>query len=166
MKRLLVLRHAKAELESTTGRDFDRPLAKRGWKHAVEVGRTMRERGLGPAAIIASPAKRVAETLAAVAEGYGPLTPDFDERIYNASPGTLLDVVREADDSARTLLLVGHNPGLLLLLLDLTRDDGDARRARIEQGFPTAALAVVDLPATTWAEVEAGGGQLVDLILR
>src|SRR5258706_1241122 len=123
MKRLLVLRHAKAERDSATGRDFDRPLAERGWKDAADVGRVIRERGLCPDAIIASPAKRVVETLSALAQGYGSLQPDYDQRIYNASPETLLDVIRQADDSAQTLLLVGHNPGLQLLLLDLTRGD-------------------------------------------
>jgi phosphohistidine phosphatase len=166
VKRLLVLRHAKAELDSATGRDFDRPLAERGWKHGAAVGRAMRERGLSPDAIIASPAKRVAETLAALAEGYGPLEPDFDQRIYNASPETLLEVVRQADDGVQTLLLVGHNPGLQLLLLDLMRDDDNGYRERIEQGFPTAALAAVDLPASSWVGAESGSGELVDLIIR
>src|SRR5258708_2397719 len=123
MMRLLVLRHAKAERDSATGRDFDRPLAERGLMDAANVGRVMRERGLCPDAIIASPAKRVVETLAALADGYGPVEPNYDQRIYNASPETLLDVIRRADDSAQTLLLVGHNPGLQLLLLDVTRGD-------------------------------------------
>src|SRR5262245_50553530 len=146
MKKLLVLRHAKAELESASGRDFDRPLAERGRRDAAEVGRQMVERGLRADAVIASPAMRVVETLAALAEGYGAIDASFDERIYNASPETLLDVVRNADGDAQTLLLVGHNPGLQLLLLDLTS-------GRIGENFPTAALAAVDLAVTRWAEV-------------
>jgi phosphohistidine phosphatase len=156
MKRLLVLRHAKAEEDSASGKDFDRPLARRGWQDAAEVGRAMRERGLHPDAIIASPAKRVVETLAALAEGYGPVGADYDRRIYNAAPDTLLDVVRQADDGAQTLLLVGHNPGLHLLVLDLTRGDDGGLRARIEGTFPTATLAAIDLSS----------GELVDLIIR
>jgi len=159
MKRLLVLRHAKAEQESDSGRDFDRPLAEHGWKDATEVGRKMRERGLDPDAVIASPAKRVVETLAGLAEGYGPLDTDYDQRIYNASPETLLDVVRGADDGAQTLLLVGHNPGLHYLLLDLTHDE-------VGESFPTAALAVVDLAVASWADADRASGKLVDLILR
>jgi len=159
MKRLLVLRHAKAEEDSASGRDFDRPLAERGWHDASEVGRAMRERGLHPDAIIASPAKRVVETLAAVAEGYGPLEADYDRRIYNASPETLLDVVRQADDGAQTLLLVGHNPGLQLVLLGLTRGQAG-------ESFPTAALAVVNLAVASWADADQASGELVDLLLR
>ena len=159
MRRLMVLRHAKAALESDSGKDFDRPLARRGWDDAADVGRAMRERGFASDAIVASPAKRVVETLAALAEGYGAIDPAYDQRIYNASPGTLLEVVRAIDDDAQTLLLAGHNPGLQLLLLALTRD-------RIGEHFPTAALAVVDLAAASWADVEPASGAVVDLILR
>jgi phosphohistidine phosphatase len=150
MKRLLVLRHAKAEEDSASGKDFDRPLARRGWEDAAEVGRATRERGLHPDVIIASPATRVVETLAALAEGYGPLDADYDRRIYNASAGTLLDVVRETHDDAQTLLVVGHNPGLHLLVLDLTNDGAGGLRIRIENSFPTATLAAVDLAISTW----------------
>ena len=166
MKRLLVLRHAKAEEDSASGKDFDRPLARRGWQDAGEVGRAMRERGLHPDAIIASPATRVVETLAALVEGYGALDADYDRRIYNASAGTLLDVIREADDDAQTLLLVGHNPGLHLLVLDLTDGDGGGLRTRIENSFPTATLAALDLAIPSWTETGDTKGELVDLIIR
>jgi phosphohistidine phosphatase len=159
MKRLLVLRHAKAEEDSPSGKDFDRPLAERGWDDAAEVGRAMRKRGFAPDAIVASPAKRVVETLAALAEGYGALDPAFDQRIYNASLGTLFEVVRAADDGAQALLLVGHNPGLQLLLLDLTR-------GRIGEHFPTAALAIVDIAVASWADAGAHSSDLVNLIVR
>ena len=166
MKRLLVLRHAKAERDSDSGKDFDRPLARRGWKDAGEVGRAMRKRGLHPDAIIASPAKRVVETLAALAEGYGSLGADYDRRVFNASPETLLDVVRQADDGAQTLMLVGHNPGLHLLLLDLTHGDERGLRTRIEESFPTSALAAVDIAASSWTDAAPASGEVVDLILR
>jgi len=166
MKRLLVLRHAKAEDDSASGKDFDRPLAERGWRDAAEVGRTMRQRGLHPDAIIASPAKRVVETLAALAEGYGQLHPAYDRRIYNASPDTLLEIIREADDDAQTLLLVGHNPGLQLLLLHLARNDDRGLRARIEGTFPTATLAAVAIGAPSWADAAHAPGEVTDLILR
>jgi phosphohistidine phosphatase len=126
----------------------------------------MRERGLHPDAIIASPAKRVVETLDALAEGFGPLDPDYDRRIYNASAATLLDVVRETHDDAQTLLLVGHNPGLHLLVLDLTDGDGGGLRNRIGSSFPTATLAAVELAISSWTETSDTGGELADLIIR
>jgi len=140
-------------------------LAERGRKDAAEVGRAMRERGLDPDAVVASPANRVVETLAALAEGYGPLEADYDQRIYDASPGTLLEVVRQADDSAQALLLVGHNPGLQELLLDLADRDARGLRDRVREKYPTAALAVVELATGSWSELRAGGGEIVELIV-
>lgn len=164
MKRLLVLRHAKTEYDAATGRDFDRALTERGRRDAQAVGRAMRERGLVPDAIVASPAKRVVETLAALAEGSEPLEPAYDPRVYNAAPETLLEVIREADDDAQTVLLVGHNPGLPLLLLDLTAGDDHGFRASVADGFATATLAAVALEVRNWAEIGPDSGVITSLI--
>ena len=131
-------------------------MTKRGWQDAADVGRAIREARASSGCDIASPAKRVVETLAALADGYGPLETEYHRRIYNASPATLLEVIRQANDGAQTLLLVGHNPGLQLLLLNLTAGDDGVLRAQIAELFPTATLAAIDLSS----------GELVDLIIR
>jgi phosphohistidine phosphatase len=164
MKTLYILRHAKAERDSASGRDFDRPLAERGWNDARAIGREMRRRGLDPDAVAASPAKRAAETLAAVEEGHGAVPASYDRRIYDASADALLDIVREADDEAKRLLLVGHNPGFQLLLLRLTADDPQGLRESAGEKFPTAALAVVELPVDEWRKVKEGAGQITAMI--
>lgn len=164
MKTLLVLRHAKASQESPTGEDFDRPLADRGWVDGRSIGGEMRHRGLHPDAVVASPAARAVETLAAVVDGYGPLDAAFDQRIYDNSPDLVLGLLRETDDAAQRLLLIGHNPGLQDLLLRLTVDDADRFRADIARKFPTAAIAAVDLPIDQWRDVRAGTGRITDLI--
>lgn len=158
MKTLFVMRHAKAERDSDTGRDFDRPLAKRGWRDAEAVGREMRVRGLELEAVLASPARRAAETVAALASGYGKLEPEFEPGIYNAPVDRLIEIVRNADDSIARLLIVGHNPGFQELALCLAGDDPS-------DGFPTAAIAAIDLPAERWCDVAERSGQIVDLIL-
>ena len=165
MKTLLILRHAKAERDSESGTDFDRPLAEGGWRDARKIGREMRERGRDPDAVLASPARRVVETFAGVAEGYGPLSADYDRRVYNAAPDALIDLVQEIDDDIRQLLLVGHNPGLQELLLCLTHGDAHGHRDRAQGGLPTASLAIVELPIERWADVRTGGGEITDLVL-
>lgn len=159
-----MLRHAKASRESPTVGDFDRPLAKRGWADGRSIGSEMRQRGLHPDAVVASPATRVVETLAAVAEGYGLLDAEFDKRIYDNSLEALLGIVREADDEAQRLMLIGHNPGLQELLLRLTVDDADGLRVEVAEKFPTAAIAVVELPIHEWRDVRAGTGRITSLI--
>jgi len=165
MKALFVLRHAKAERDSDTGKDFDRPLAKRGSSNAETIGREMRAHGLDPDLVLSSPAKRAAETVEAVARGYGPLRPNFEPRIYEASADCLIEVVRGVDDKAERLLLVGHNPGLERLLIELAHNDERGLRNRVAAGYPTAALAIVELQANHWSEVAPGSGKIVELIL-
>ena len=162
MKTLYILRHAKAERDTATGQDFDRPLAERGWDDAERVGRAMRARALEPDAVLASPATRAAETVEALARGYGPLRPNYDERIYDAPVDRLLEIVRGADDSAERLLIVGHNPGFEALVLRLADEETSDR---IVDGFPTAALAVVELPVSHWTGVRERTGRLIDVIV-
>ncbi len=165
MKTLTLLRHAKSSWDDPAARDFDRPLNARGQKAAITMGREMRALGLAFDAMVSSPAVRAIETVAGVAEGYGaPLRPTLDPRIYLATPAILLDLVREADDKADRLLLVGHNPGFERLAMLLTRDDDNGPRAELAVKYPTAALAEIVLEAARWDEVAAGAGRLTRFI--
>ena len=65
----------------------------------------------------------------------------------------------------RSPLLVGHNPGLERLLVELTRDDDHGFRGRVAQGYPTGALAMIEFPAARWTDIEPGSGEIADLIL-
>lgn len=165
MKILTLLRHAKSSWDDPVSRDFDRPLNKRGRKAARVIGRAMREEGLRFDAIIASPARRVVETLRDVGDGYGrDLVPDQDQDLYLASPAVLLDRIRHVDDSFDRLLVVGHNPGLEQLVLLLTGAGHDGLRAEVEVKYPTATLAEIRFDVDHWIEVDAAGGTLTRFI--
>jgi phosphohistidine phosphatase len=158
MKILTLLRHAKSGWDDPVVRDFDRPLNPRGRRAALTVAREMRRLGLAFDRVLASPARRVVETIDAVESEFGPLAADYDERLYLASPQTLLDVVHEAPATAARLLLVGHNPGLENLALELA--GAGPLRSEIEIKYPTATLAEIALPVESWAKVRAGAGEL------
>jgi phosphohistidine phosphatase len=165
MKTLTLLRHAKSSWDDTGLTDFERPLNRRGRRAALAIGRELRARGLGFDAVLASPAVRVVETLAAVGEGYGgAFVPAFDERIYLASPATLLTLVRGADDAADRLLVVGHNPGLESLALLLTGEQQDGMRRELAAKYPTATVAEIEFDVDSWREVGAGAGRLTRFI--
>ena len=165
MKTLLVLRHAKASQDSPSNTDFDRPLKRRGRAQALALGQIMRERNLAFDAIIASPAARVVETVAGILEGaVDRIEPIYDRRLYNASPGTLTEVIRAVGDTVGRLLVVGHNPGLHYLLLDLAQDDREGLRDEVAAGFPTAMLAEVRLAVEQWHEVGRDSGRIVSLV--
>lgn len=159
MKRLTLLRHAKSTWDDPVARDFDRPLNRRGRKAARRIGEEMKRLGLSFDAVIASPAARVKETLAEVEHGYGrDFDVTFEPSIYAAHPETLLDLVRAANESAESLLLVGHNPGLESLALAFA--GGGALREEIAVKYPTATLAEISLPASRWRDIAPRSGRL------
>lgn len=165
MKRLTVLRHAKSDWGQPGLDDFDRPLNRRGEAAARRVGEEFRARKLEFDLVLSSPAKRVRETLKGVGEAYGALPVRFDEAIYLAPESMLLDLLRSAPDAVKSLLLVGHNPGLERLVADLAVDDERGLRARVIGKFPTAAAAILDLPVDCWADVAPQRGTIAELII-
>lgn len=164
MKTLTLLRHAKSGWDDPVARDFDRPLNPRGRRAARTVGAEMKGQGLGFDRVLASPARRVTETLEEVAAGYGAIVPHYDERLYLAPVATLLDIVRHAPDDVDRLLVVGHNPGMEELALRLARRDSDRLRGEVEIKYPTGTVAEIELPVERWAEVKEGTGRIVRFI--
>lgn len=167
MKRLSILRHAKSSWDDASLADFDRPLNGRGRKAARRMGRELKRRQMHFDLCVASTAVRVRQTLDGLFETYGAAGFEirFDPRIYEATAATLLDIVRGLPDSANSALIVGHNPGLPRLILELTKDDRGRLRERVAEKLPTAALAQIALPADRWADAEPGSGEIAELIL-
>jgi phosphohistidine phosphatase len=164
MKILTLLRHAKSGWDDPITRDFDRPLNPRGRRAARTVGAEMKAQGLVFDLVLASPARRVVETLEEVAAGYGDLDPGYDERLYLAPAASLLDIVRHAPGAVERLLLVGHNPGMEELALRLARRDGGRLRGEVEVKYPTGTVAEIELPVDHWAEVTEGTGRILRFI--
>jgi phosphohistidine phosphatase len=154
-KTLFLLRHAKSGWDDPVARDFDRPLNKRGEKAARTIGQWMASNGITFEHVIASPAVRVVDTLDGVWAGYDrKIEPTWERRIYLASSATLLDVLREVNDEHESVLMVGHNPGMEDVVFDLVPDDGSSPlRDEVEVKYPTAALAQIDIPIDSWADI-------------
>ncbi len=136
--------------------DFDRPLNERGLEAAPLMGHMIYENQFQPDLIISSPAKRAKQTAVLVrASAQLESKIQYDEKIYEASPRRLLQIVSEQSDKLESLMLVGHNPGSEELLKTLT---GELRP------MATANLAVVDLQIENWSEIDANCGTLRVLI--
>ena len=89
----------------------------------------------------------------------------FEERLYEASAGALLDVVKETKGSTHALLLTGHNPGLHELAQRLIASGDTDARQRLTEKFPTGALAVIDFPIDDWRKLHPRSGRLDRLVL-
>lgn len=146
MKTLLIMRHAKSSWENSRLSDHERPLNKRGQQDAPQMGRLLKEQDLVPKLIISSTAERALTTAELAA-----LASDFEgeirttRRFYHADPETYVAVLREVADQFNRVMIVGHNPGMEMLVDDLT---GTGER------FTTANIAHVQLPLESWAQLD------------
>ncbi len=158
MRRLLLLRHAKAA--SSPGQpDRNRALSVRGRAAAPLVGAFLKREELTPDLALVSTATRTRETWMLVAP-HLPRLPKviFDDRLYLAETDAILDALRDVPASVLTVLVVGHNPGLHELAVELSAN-GD-ERWELEQKFPTAALAVIGFDCENWDRVAEVRGTL------
>jgi phosphohistidine phosphatase len=162
MKKLTLFRHAKSGWDDPVARDFDRPLNKRGEKAARLIGVWMKNEGMEFNHVIASPAVRVIDTLDQWVAGFGTrIEPTWERRVYLASSATLMDVLRELGSEYDSVLMVGHNPGLEDLILDIVPDEkGDTLRDSVYEKYPTAAVAEMELDIEDWADIDRGTGKL------
>ena len=161
MKTLGLLRHAKSDWNDTSQRDFDRGLNKRGKRGAALMGEHIGEHGVHWDLLLASPAERVKRTLDAARLN---VPVQWDEDIYLADTGTLIEALRGIEGDPDAVMLVGHNPGLQELIFELVpheRENGLFVTA--SEKFPTATFAVLELAIDRWADCAPGCGKLVHL---
>jgi len=159
VRRLVVMRHAKAEPVAAT--DHARRLVERGRRDAEEAGAWAREHGVLPDHAFVSDAARARETWLAFTEGAGlEIEAQLEAGLYPAGPDSTLALLRTAPEAAATVMVVGHNPTMahLVHLLDDGTADAEAF-AEISAGFPTSAVAVLEVE-TTWAELEVAGARI------
>ena len=161
MRRLMLLRHAKSDWTVPGARDHDRTLNPRGREAAPRMGAYMARHALVPDLIVASTARRVAETLDLVLPAFEKAPKVVhDPRVYEAAADDLLALVKETPRSAHSLLMVGHNPGMGELAgMMIAAGDVEARQ-RLMEKFPTAGLAVIDFAVDDWSKLLARGGRL------
>jgi len=168
MRQLLLLRHAKSSWDDPGLPDHARPLNARGRRAAAAMARAMRELDLAPEVVLVSSARRTLQTLEALAPlPDSPIVEPMDA-LYLAPWEKLLELVRGVPETARSALVVGHNPGLHELALALAGaaamagGSGLAAR-RLAEAYPTGALAEFSV-ATPWRLLEPGGGRLVRFV--
>jgi phosphohistidine phosphatase len=162
--RLMLLRHAKAEKAQGRMRDRDRPLSGRGRIDATEIAAYMVSRALVPERVIVSSAERTRETWAHMAPAFSTATAvDYQDRLYDAAPDTIVSVIKSAGGNASVLMVIGHNPGMHdAARLLLAHRGGTAHQ--LDDGLPTSGLVVIDFAEDEWQRMAARSGRLKGFI--
>ncbi|HWI26770.1 MAG TPA: histidine phosphatase family protein [Stellaceae bacterium] len=164
MKRLYLLRHAKAVPQEEGLADRDRALEKKGRRAAQAVAKWIEEQRPKLELALSSPSLRTRQTLEIVADAF-PHPPKilFEDGLYLATARQLLARIHRLPETTESVMLVGHNPGFYELAAFLSDVAAGPLMARLG-GFPTGALAgfETELP---WAALERKRARLVTLAL-
>ena len=167
MKRLFLLRHAKAVPAESGIEDFARTLMLSGMQDAGAMARYLRKGDYRVELILSSSAARTAQTGELVVQELG-CEIEYRDALYLAEPSKILAVARATPAAVSSLMLVGHNPGLEALAAQLAREPvrrkERARHEALEEKFPTCALAILDFDVGRWRDVAPGTGKLVDFV--
>ena len=158
MKRLLLIRHAKSSRDDPALADHERPLAPRGRKAAERIAGHLASSAATVDLVLCSSARRTRETFELLSPAFGGAEVLVENRLYGAGAGDLVDRLREVSDAVASVALIGHNPGIQDLTIELALDGPEVGRAL--KKFPTAAVAVLEFEAP-WSELADRTARLV-----
>jgi phosphohistidine phosphatase len=154
MKTLFIVRHAKSSWKHEFLSDFERPLNKRGHNDAPMMAQVLHDRGVTVDYIRSSPANRALTTARLLAAGIGYALDhvETDEHMYGAGDRQLQQIVQAFPAAAQTGMVVGHNPGMMMLAERLAGFD--------EDNLPTCGIVCVTFDVDAWTDVAEGSGTL------
>ena len=155
-KTLYLLRHAKARKIEAGEDDIARPLIRRGREAAARLAGWLAGQQPLPTSILCSPSARTRETFEIVRPALGVVDVDFDARLYGASTQALLAAIARLPHEAAAAMIVGHNPGLEELAVDLAGHAPSRLLSRLREKFPTCSLLVLTAATRDWAKFANG----------
>ncbi|HEY1880280.1 MAG TPA: histidine phosphatase family protein [Caulobacteraceae bacterium] len=157
MRRLILFRHAKTEARSQAGDDFSRRLTDRGGSEAALMGEVLSQAGYQPDLVLVSPAARAVETWDGMAASFPKARVERRKALYDATPEEIAEETEHDTSAADTVMVVGHNPGLQELAVNLLIDNAGSHHdiEVLSAGFPTSAAAVFVYDEAGRASLEA-----------
>jgi phosphohistidine phosphatase len=161
VKKLILMRHAKAGVLGPGQDDFDRPLDGSGFQEAIGVGAYLLDEGFLPELIHCSSAQRTRSTHEALLEGLGEdVLSGFSMELYLPDTSKILQKIQNTEDHVMSLLVISHNPGIHDLSVLLTSSGGGEDLQHLRGNFPTATTAVLEFDCEAWGDIEKGLGTL------
>ena len=158
-RRIYLLRHAKSSWKEPGLADHDRPLAGRGRRAARTIRRHLKEQRIDPELVLCSTATRARQTLERIEPAFGRGGVRVEAELYGAGSAALLARLRHVPARVRSVMVIGHNPGLQDVALLLARNGS----RELEEKLPTAALATLAFRGP-WAALDRGEAELVEFV--
>ena len=129
-----------------------------------KMAKYIRRNKIRPGLVLCSPSLRTRQTLEAIESSLGTGSQiESESELYGASEEKLLQRLQALPESVNSVMLIGHNPGLQELALMLASRGADLRR--LEEKFPTGALATLVAEGEDWAALGPGDAELVDYVV-
>jgi phosphohistidine phosphatase len=150
MKKLLLIRHAKATHDSGFA-DFERPLTDKGFIQAEIMAARLQANNIQPQLLLASPSLRTLSTANVFSQTLGLQQAVTDKDIYDATLSTLLQVIHKLPENESFIAIVGHNPGISEAVYYLSGNIKDV---------PPGSVALVEFHLDEWNEIHEKSGKL------
>ena len=151
--KLHLLRHAKTDQNSSTGKDFDRKLLKKGKDQSVEMGKYLKEQNFNPSKILCSTAARTRETITIIQKEHKFISKiEYDDGIYVSEKDKLFSIISNFTEN-EDLFIIGHNNGLSDLASYLVDDFID---------LSTCDFVTIQFNLDTWKEISKGLGIVIE----
>lgn len=157
IKKLLLVRHASSDYAGLGVKDIDRMLNDRGIQQAHTMAAYVKDKGIRPDIVLASPAKRTHKTALFFVDslGIGENKINLLNDIYEAEPETLLDIIHKTPNEIETLMIVGHNPSIALLSSFLS--------SHMIDEVPTCGVVDMAFDVSGWDSIREGDGMFISL---
>lgn len=161
MKQLILLRHAKSSWSETALTDHERPLNKRGRTAASMVGRFLQQKEINPELILCSTATRTQETLRRIKEVTCLKSQvSLEDGLYGADAEGMIRLIKNTAPTVKSILLIGHNPGIQDLTIDLTGYDPSNLLPLVEAKVPTGAMVILEFDIDKFSALHKKTGHL------
>ena len=161
MARITLLRHGKSENPQAGVSDFERSLINRGQQNAVNIGTLMVHQKMLPDLILVSPAIRTKQTYKIASQDWPDIPMEFVDSLYEATANQLMYVIEERAGQSQNVLVIGHNPSLVVLL---NRMVGSTHTDNNLSYFPTCCLADIGFEADKVRDIDPEDGRLLSIM--
>jgi phosphohistidine phosphatase len=161
-KTLYLLRHAKSSWDDPSLADHDRPLAPRGRRASKAIAGYLQRHAITPSLVLCSSSRRTRETLEQISAAFDKgADVRIEESLYATSATRLLEMLQGVDSRVSSVMLIGHDPSIRELALNLA--GSGSRLERLREKFPTGALATLAFRGS-WSELRPGTAELVAFV--